>query len=81
MTLHRASLAAGTWRNREQQAARYITYMLDAGIPHLAPTPYALAQFIIRMHRVLPSFASVANAYSRVSACDREEGGGRPRPH
>ena len=68
MALHRASLAPGTWRNRERHAARYVSYMLDAGVPHLAPTPYTLAQFISQLHRELPSPASIANAYSSALA-------------
>lgn len=43
MSLHRASLTPGTWHNRELHAAKYITYMLDSGIPHLARCPTASA--------------------------------------
>ena len=50
IALHRAALAQGAWCNRERHAVRYITYMLDASIPHLTPMPYGLAQFIAHLH-------------------------------
>ena len=50
--------------------------MLDEGVNHLRPTPYSLMKYLGHLHRLLPSPASVVNAYWGARTWVRESGHG-----